>query len=99
MRVYAYKVTSSEVETVQVGSTIVDYERGPKSEWGDVRVWHLYSKADGSFTVGWAGVRSQRLCSGCYRLERSKPRIHKHPGVCGTGPTWFPSDDVEEANL
>lgn len=89
-KTYCYLITWSGVDTVPVGSYIIDHEGtdSTRRDRGD-RVWSLYREATAEFTDGWAGRRLDRLCTRC-RDDHRKAALHGHDGKCGAAPVYVP---------
>lgn len=90
MKTFAYEITWSAVETVKVGTIIIDTEPGPGGEYGDLRSYGLFREATGNFEDGWTAHRLDRACTRCYRDHR-KVRPHRHDGEHGDGPHLVPT--------
>ena len=75
-----YRVTTSSLSSVDVGSLIVD--RGDESP----RSWMLYSPPSGDFVRGMTGVAVGRVCPRCFAMGH--PGHAGHGGPCG--PTACP---------
>lgn len=80
---FIYEITSTNLDTVQVGSFIVDTAEA--SHRGEPRTWRLYNEATGKMTVGFSGVVLHQVCTGCRALNVL--RIHRHDGDCGNDGT------------
>ena len=98
MRVYVYEITASKVDTVKVGSFIVDTEDGDREDWGDLRFWNLYNEETGSFEDGWTGVRLNRACTKCFKGHR-KVSSHKHEGAHGESGKLVPTPSLRAAAI
>lgn len=91
-KTFCYLVTWSEVETVPVGTYLIDYEnRG--DTWGASRTWSLYYEATAEFRDGFAGRKLDRLCTPC-RKEHRKAALHGHDGEHGSAPIYKPPTAV-----
>ena len=91
MKTFCYLVSWSEVETVPVGTYLIDFEE-KDSEWRglDRRVWTLYDSATGEFRDGWAGRKLDRLCTRC-RKDYRKAALNGHEGLHGYAPKYVPT--------
>lgn len=89
--VYAYEVTKSNIDTVSVGTFVIDVD----FEGSEARSWPLWDSAAGDFTTGWVGVRRARACLACYEREadplRRTVRPHGHDGPHGPGEPLRPT--------
>ena len=92
VKTFCYLITWSEVDTVKVGTYIIDTEeRG--DGWGASRTWTLYYEASGEFRDGWSGRKLDRLCTTC-RREHHAAALHGHDGSCGVAPMYRPPAEV-----
>lgn len=91
-RAYLYRVTFSAVETVPIGTYLIDYEDGP-DDWGDRRDWSLWDTATADFLPGWAGVRLDQLCYECRRFHNAAA-AYGHAESCGQAPKFIPLVEV-----
>ena len=87
-RTYCYRITWSAVDTVKVGTYLIDYEDGAEGDWSDRRLWTLWKAATGNFEDGWAGVRLDRLCTDCRTV--GKAALDGHAEKCGEAPMYRP---------
>jgi hypothetical protein len=93
VKVYVYEVTSSNLPTLNVGGFVID------QEWEDQpsRTWHIWNEKTGDFTVGWTGVRRDRVCARCHGLTPRQIRAHGHDGPHGPGDQLVPTRRAEAA--
>jgi hypothetical protein len=79
-----YQVTRSEVDTVKVGSYLIDRDTGKR------QAWTVYQPVTGRIT-SFGGVRTHRLCEEC--LDRPTPlvRVYGHDHPHGEGPMLDPA--------
>ena len=90
MGYYAYEVTTSNVETVQVGTILIDQSDEPY-ERGEPRAWTLYNETTGDFYTGFVGLCLHRICGPC--RDQGYVREQKHNGrhgIYGQAPTLIP---------
>jgi hypothetical protein len=80
-----YQITASAVDTVKVGSYLIDQDLGKRYTWG------LYDSATGNFSDGFSGVRTDRVCVACWNLPERKVARHGHVEPHGEAPTLTPS--------
>lgn len=80
-----YRVTFSAIDTVKVGSFLVDEDHGER------RDWHLYDSTSGDFVNGFAGERTHRLCKACWDLPQRRVVAKGHEGTHGSLPNLVPS--------
>lgn len=87
MRVYAYEVTRSALDTLRVGACVVDMAYDDD----EIRSWELWSAETGHFSTGWVGVRRDRLCATCHHGSERHMAAHAHIGEHGpTAPRYEP---------
>lgn len=75
-----YLVTSSEVDTVKVGTYLID------DDGGRARSWYLYNPISARMSEGFHGKRTHILCDECWYRPTPlvRPYGHEHPH--GEGP-------------
>lgn len=80
-----YRVTHSEVNTVKVGSYLID------DDAGRVRNWYLYDSTAGEMREGFTGKRTHILCDDCWFQPQPLVRPYGHDHPHGKGPTLDPT--------
>lgn len=80
-----YRITASTVDAVKVGSFLVD------DDYGSRRDWWIYDPTAANLSVGFAGVRTDKVCGPCWNLTARKVARKGHPEPHGQAPTLVPT--------
>lgn len=74
-----YRITASQVDTVEVGSLVVDDDTGKRQEW------NVLCPGTGRIQT-FAGQRTHRLCPECFEGPEPLVRAIGHDHPHGEGP-------------